>query len=35
MAFNYKEINFEEHIEAHLLSSGYRKRNAEEYDITG
>jgi type I restriction enzyme, R subunit len=32
MASNYKEINFEEHIEAHLLSSGYRKRLPEKYD---
>jgi type I restriction enzyme R subunit len=32
MASNYKEINFEEHIEAHLLSCGYRKRLPEEYD---
>lgn len=29
---NYKEINFEEHIESHLLNSGYRKRLLEEYD---
>ncbi len=32
MASNYKEINFEEHIEAHLLNSGYRRRVTEEYD---
>jgi type I restriction enzyme, R subunit len=32
MALNYKEINFEEHIEAHLLGSGYHKRLPEEYD---
>lgn len=28
----YKEINFEEHIEAHLLTSGYHKRTTENYD---
>ncbi|WKZ48105.1 MAG: type I restriction endonuclease [Anaerolineales bacterium] len=32
MASNYKEINFEEHVEAHLLHTGYRKRAPEEYD---
>ena len=32
MASNYKEMNFEEHIESHLLNSGYRKRTPEEYD---
>lgn len=32
MASDYREINFEEHIEAHLLGSGYRKRLPEEYD---
>src|SRR5437867_5468037 len=32
MAANYKELNFEEHIEAHLLSCGYFKRLPEEYD---
>lgn len=32
MAVNYKEMNFEEHIESHLLNSGYRKRAPEEYD---
>ena len=35
MAVNYKEIQFEEHIEAHLLSFGYRNHNTEEYNITG
>lgn len=29
---NYKEIDFEEHIEAHLLNTGYHKRKPEEYD---
>lgn len=32
MASNYREMNFEEHIESHLLNSGYRKRAPEEYD---
>ena len=32
MATNYREMNFEEHIESHLLNSGYRKRAPEEYD---
>ena len=32
MAVNYKEIDFEEHIESHLLNSGYHKRTPEEYD---
>ena len=32
MTLNYKEMNFEEHIESHLLNSGYRKRAPEEYD---
>jgi len=32
MATNYKEIDFEEHIEAHLLKSGYHSRTPEEYD---
>ena len=32
MAANYRESDFEEHIEAHLLNSGYRKRATEEYD---
>ena len=32
MAVNYKEIDFEEHIEAHLLKSGYHQRTPEEYD---
>ena len=32
MAVNYKEIDFEEHIEAHLLASGYHKCAPEEYD---
>ncbi len=32
MALNYKEMNFEEHIEAHLLNSGYRKRAPAEYN---
>lgn len=32
MASNYREMNFEEHIESHLLNSGYRKRTPEEYD---
>lgn len=32
MASNYREMNFEEHIESHLLGSGYRKRAPEEYD---
>jgi type I restriction enzyme, R subunit len=31
-ASNYREMNFEEHIESHLLNSGYRKRTPEEYD---
>jgi type I restriction enzyme, R subunit len=29
---NYREINFEDHIEAHLLSSGYIKHEPEVYD---
>ncbi|MCB0102188.1 MAG: type I restriction endonuclease subunit R [Anaerolineales bacterium] len=32
MAVNYKEIDFEEHIEAHLLNTSYHKRTPEEYD---
>jgi type I restriction enzyme R subunit len=32
MAVNYKEIDFEEHIEAHLLNTGYYSRTPEEYD---
>ncbi len=32
MASNYREMNFEEHIESHLLNTGYRKRTPEEYD---
>ncbi|MGR3309286.1 MAG: type I restriction endonuclease subunit R [Candidatus Brocadiales bacterium] len=28
----YKEQNFEEHIEGHLLNSGYHKRLSEDYD---
>jgi type I restriction enzyme, R subunit len=32
MTPNYREIDFEEHIEAHLLKSGYHKRTPEEYD---
>ncbi len=32
MATNYREMDFEEHIEAHLLNSGYHKRTPEEYD---
>jgi type I restriction enzyme, R subunit len=32
MTPSYKEINFEEHIEAHLLASGYYKRAPENYD---
>lgn len=32
MATNYREIDFEQHIESHLLNSGYRKRAPEEYD---
>jgi type I restriction enzyme, R subunit len=32
MASLYKETNFEEHIEAHMLGSGYRKCLPEEYD---
>lgn len=32
MATNYREINFEEPIESHLLNSGYHKRVTEEYD---
>ena len=32
MASNYREMNFEEHIESHLLGSGYHKRTSEEYD---
>ena len=32
MAINYREINFEEHVESHLLNSGYHKRAPEEYD---
>lgn len=34
MATPYREINFEEHIEAHLLSTGYHRRLPEEYDKT-
>jgi len=29
----YTEQNFEEHIEEQLLSSGYKKREPEEYDV--
>ncbi|GAB4548440.1 MAG: DEAD/DEAH box helicase family protein [Anaerolineales bacterium] len=32
MTTNYREMNFEEHIESHLLNSGYHKRAPEEYD---
>ena len=32
MTNNYREMDFEEHIESHLLNSGYRKRAPEEYD---
>ncbi len=32
MTANYREMDFEEHIEAHLLNAGYRKRAPEEYD---
>jgi len=32
MATNYREMNFEEHIESHLLGSGYHKRMPDEYD---
>ena len=28
----YREIDFEEHIEAHLLASGYHQRAPEDYD---
>lgn len=27
------EQNFEEHIEEHLLNSGYQKRQPEEYNV--
>ena len=29
---NYTEQDFEEHIEEHLLESGYHKRQSEDYD---
>lgn len=32
MAPSYKEIDFEDHIEGQLLTSGYHQRNSEEYD---
>jgi type I restriction enzyme R subunit len=32
MVANYREIDFEEHIEAHLLNSGYHPRPPQEYD---
>ena len=32
MATNYREIDFETHVESHLLNSGYQKRAPEEYD---
>ena len=32
MTLNYREMNFEEHLESYLLNSGYRKRVTEEYD---
>lgn len=32
MTPSYKEIDFEIHIEDHLLSSGYHKRSPEDYD---
>ena len=35
MALNYKEINFEEQIEAHLFNCRYFKRLLEEYEIIG
>ena len=28
----YTEQNFEEHIEAHMLASGYYQRSTDEYD---
>ncbi len=31
-ATTYKEINFEDHIEASLLAKGYNKRLSDEYD---
>jgi hypothetical protein len=34
MATNYKEIDFEAHIESHLLNSGYHKRLTDEYDTS-
>lgn len=32
MAKNYREQDFEEHIEEHLLNAGYHKRLPEDYD---
>lgn len=32
MTNNYREMDFEEHIEAHLLQSGYHQRPPEAYD---
>ena len=32
MPQNYREQDFEEHIEQHLLNSGYHKRLSAEYD---
>jgi type I restriction enzyme R subunit len=32
MALNYREMNFEEHVESHLLNSGYHRRKSEGYD---
>jgi len=32
MVANYREVDFEEHIEAHLLSSGYHACSPQEYD---
>src|SRR5450759_6333 len=32
MAHSYKEIAFEEHIESHLLASGYFKRLPQDYN---